>query len=228
MRLIDYVPEGLLKEPNALKFITVLSEAEFFKQLNIDKIHSAFNPLLQTNVGFMRKFFFEFGNLPILNGMPRSMLEGFILNAYRIFSLKGTKPGLKIFIRALGGDVIIDDSELFQGDEFIILDDTLTGYLPNEEDMKSTLPGYVPGAIDGDSLTFPKPFYLYNGEGQISKVDIAVISPFAYSEDFRNYLTETIPLFIPGISEESSVINIRYYSGAFLSNRRLKNFTYNI
>lgn len=223
MRLRDYIPEDVLKETHAAKFIAVLDEALFYKESQVNKIANAFNPVRLTNVEFLKKFLAEFGAFATTSGMPRRLVQNVIMNAYNIYAFRGTPKGIKMYLRAVtGGDCVVHTKGLFKGDEFFAFNDPITGFFPNDDDISTLEDGYeyVPG--DGHK---PQIFYWFedNVPDLTNSIEIRIKSPYANHKEFRQYLMRTIPLFIPFSSDTTNII-LKFYGGTYVSTRNFKTY----
>ena len=71
---------------------------------------------------------------------PFQCLQQYLLNAGKIFSLKGSKLGLEMWLNVLTfGEVEIDDSDMYVDFSYIVLDDLDYGHIDDNNDDNNWL-----------------------------------------------------------------------------------------
>lgn len=220
----DQIPPDLLDYPMVDQYTTVLDYTLAYKDDFIDSYTRAFNPLKLTNVAYLQKYVGELGNIPLVPGIPKKILENIILNAANIYILKTSNRGFELFLKSVtDGDVFIDASKLYAYPNYIILSDFSNGFLPAQDG--STLENAYLNYYDGQNQRF---LYLFGGDVQAaieSSVNIAIKSKYSNVKEFRDWVVSLIPMFLP-FTNDNTQINVSFYGFEMLSNINLNNYLY--
>lgn len=124
------IPEKVLENSAASKFVSVLDSLQEHKQGIITDAVRSFNPILCTNEKWLRKYLTDYGFSDIPKGFPIRVMQQMLLNADTIMRLRGSKLGLEFFLSICClGEAIIDASGLQQPLEFIFLESLNYGYI---------------------------------------------------------------------------------------------------
>lgn len=124
------IPEKVLENSAASKFVSVLDSLQEYKQGVISDAVRSLNPVLCTNEKWLRKYLTDYGFSDIPKGFPIRVMQQMLLNADTIMRLRGSKLGLEFFLSVCSlGVATIDASGLQQPFELIFLDSTNYGYL---------------------------------------------------------------------------------------------------
>lgn len=217
-RFIDYIPPDFLANLSTEKFVKVLDILHLDKANEVNKFNNLFNHKLNTNTKFLEKFVVEVTGWELPSGMPKKILENILYNIEDLFEFKGTLKGLKLLFQVLtDGDVIIDTSNYLKSVDYIIPNSIVEGYLPSDEDYL-----ILTGAAEGTFL------YLYEDsiETTNGSIVIKVISPYSHIKELRQFMEKLILEFLPFSDPTSLNVDIYYYNYVYLSNQRLKNYTY--
>lgn len=124
------IPDKVLENSEASKFVSVLDSLQEYKQGIIADAIRSFNPILSTNEKWLRKYLTDYGFSDIPRGFPIRVMQQMLLNADTIMRLRGSKLGLEFFLSVCSlGEVTIDASELNQPLDLIFPDSLSDGYL---------------------------------------------------------------------------------------------------
>lgn len=218
----DYIPPDLLNITNVRSFVSVLDELHIWDDLYESEQRKSFNPILNSNINFLKRFLYELGQIKTVNGMPRKAYEELIKNAYDIFTLKGTREGFLLLISsACLGDAEVEYTNLW-ATPFISPDDYQamvapystgvptnyvlggSGFLPNATDLGNTgnLPGVTPIA--------PFYFLLGNMTDHYNEMNIILTSPFFCYETFRVFIANMVPYFLPMVYIPTCTLNLYF------------------
>lgn len=202
MRYSTQIPEKARSTPNAEAFVKVLDETQLYKNSVIHKASRFYNPVLLTQLPFLRKFQDEFGWPTVPADFPKKILDNMYLNEENVFRLKGSKLGLEYWLRVLTcGDCFIDDSTFFPVLSYIILDDINNGYLSSD----IMWPNSMLYLFDGDTSFNPR--YL----------NISIRTPYYNLESLKTYILTHIYKFI-GFVDPNTHINIEFIYGPHRKN----------
>lgn len=205
MRLIEYIPDEVLQQPEAAKFVKVFDDIVEDKRVLVEQFARSFNPITLDKRAFLLKYLSDLGNMPSYISMTRQVLECMILHAYEIYGYKGTLRGLEQFIACVGqGTCTVDDSGLITLPNYIIPDDFTYGYLGLSDEVGTGKNGADFAAytleVDNDPpvgypflFLFEDNFHDLNGV-----VVINVYSSFSLDLAFQQYLRAVIPTMMPG------------------------------
>lgn len=214
IKFSDHIPDEVFKNPNSVKFIRLLDELCVYKDSFVTSYANSFNYKTADSLLFLRKYIAELGDVPLIDFLPRKVLEDLVENAYVIHGLKGTKKGFVTLLESLScGNVVVDDTYLIQLPDFLIFDDLRNGILKlsNEEDgeiITQDLEDYNEAVSDPKANDF---YFLFednwdNGHGTI---DIEIETPFHDSEVFKSYIQSISRAYLPAITSATE-INITF------------------
>lgn len=126
------IPDKVLENSAASKFVSVLDSLQEYKQGIIADAIRSFNPILSTNEKWLRKYLTDYGFSDIPKGFPIRVMQQMLLNADTIMRLRGSQLGLEFFLSVCSlGEATIDASGLNQSLDFIFPDSLSYGYLTN-------------------------------------------------------------------------------------------------
>lgn len=124
------IPDMVLENSAASKFVSVLDSLQEVKQGIISDAVRSFNPILCMNEKWLRKYLTDYGFSDIPKGFPVRVLQQMLLNADTIMRLRGSKLGLEFFLSVCSlGVATIDTSGLYKPLELVFLDSTNYGYI---------------------------------------------------------------------------------------------------
>lgn len=124
------IPDMVLENSAASKFVSVLDSLQEVKQGIISDAVRSFNPILCMNEKWLRKYLTDYGFSDIPKGFPVRVLQQLLLNADTIMRLRGSKLGLEFFLSVCSlGVATIDTSGLYKPLELVFLDSTNYGYI---------------------------------------------------------------------------------------------------
>lgn len=132
------IPDMVLENSAASKFVSVLDSLQEVKQGIISDAVRSFNPILCMNEKWLRKYLTDYGFSDIPKGFPVRVLQQLLLNADTIMRLRGSKLGLEFFLSVCSlGVATIDASGLYKPLELVFPDSTNYGYITsNNSDSK--------------------------------------------------------------------------------------------
>ena len=140
MLLSNSIPDKVLENSNAQQFVNVLDALHIYKQEIIAEAARVNNPALYSDNKWLIKKFSDYGITDLPMEYPFQCLQQYLLNAGKIFSLKGSKLGLEMWLNVLTlGEVEIDDSDMYVGFSYIVLDDFDYGYIDDNNDDNNWL-----------------------------------------------------------------------------------------
>lgn len=210
----DNIPEELLSDSvYADKYIQILDELAVDKDILIEMFRRFHSPILNPRTSFLKRFIKGLGDLSLVPGIPRKVLEDLILRSWHIYSLKGSTDGLILFLNTISiGRAIINTSKMYTTGAYIIPDDIVSGYqmLSNLSTPTSDEYGdYVATiGLDEDSFLFLFEDTLIN---RVPLLEICLLTPFANILEFREWLTNILPEFVP-LSKENADIRVYLYN----------------
>lgn len=195
----DAIPEEVLRTPNVRRFVKVLDELNIYKRNVVEQMDTAFSFVRLNNQHFLRKFFYELGNMEWVEGMPLHLYKQFIAHAWEIFHYKGSRKGLQLLCKNLmDADVETNMDELFPL-TFLTPDDLELGLLPNGADL-------------GNAGTTA---FLYLFDGNVSDYygacEIRLIGPYFHVPEFRNFVAAILPDFLCMADTRTTDIVIKFY-----------------
>lgn len=124
------IPDSVLENSAASKFVSVLDSLQEYKQGVITDAVRSLNPILCMNEKWLRKYLTDYGFSDIPKGFPVRVMQQMLLNADTIMRLRGSKLGLEFFLSVCSlGEATIDAGGLHQPLEFIFPDSLNYGYL---------------------------------------------------------------------------------------------------
>lgn len=198
------IPELLSEQnPYLAGLVKVLDGLEAYKQAQLLKSSRFYNPVLLTNRDFLRKLAEELGWPSVPFDFPKEILDNMILNAERIWALKGSNLGFEILLRALTcGEPTVTSSAFFPETDFIILDELNQGYLPDSEMISA-----------GEQLYLFEDFTQF----QSGTLSVSVATPYEGLESLKTYIQTNLPRFV-GFIDEDTTITITYSLGPHVPN----------
>lgn len=124
------IPDSVLENSAASKFVSVLDSLQEVKQGIISDAIRSFNPILCMNEKWLRKYLTDYGFSDIPKGFPVRVLQQMLLNADTIMRLRGSKLGVEFFLSVCSfGVAKIDASRLRSVFRTIYPDSTTYGYI---------------------------------------------------------------------------------------------------
>lgn len=124
------IPDKVLENSEASKFVSVLDSLQEVKQGIISDAVRSLNPILCTNEKWLRKYLIDYGFSSIPKGFPIRVMQQMLLNADTIMRLRGSKLGLEFFLSVCSlGIATIDSSELHQPLVFLFPNSINYGYI---------------------------------------------------------------------------------------------------
>lgn len=197
------IPEKLLESPSAANFVKVLDELQAFKDFTINKANRFYNPVLLTDLKFLRYLVNDYGYPTVPADFPKEILDNMVLNVENVFKLKGSKMGLDYLLRVLTcGLPIIDDSQFYPKSAYIIPDDYAeAGYIFSPQDYPF------------------KTLYLFNGGDYFAlrQLVIGISTPYYYLESLKKYIQDNILKFI-GFVDANTTVTITFTQGPYVPN----------
>lgn len=196
-------PERLRENQNASDFLKVLDGLQLYKESVVQKALRFYNPVLLTDLRFLRRVLGEFGWPAIPADFPKKILDNMYLNAENVMALKGSKMGIELFLRVLTcGEVTVDDGSFFPKPSYIDLDDEIyAGYLFTDTDFPNKI------------------LYLYSGEDNFipRHLTIGIKTPYDTLQSLRSYIETHIFKFIP-FTDANTTVTITFENGPFVKN----------
>ncbi|NLR94855.1 hypothetical protein [Flammeovirga agarivorans] len=188
----DYIPEQILEIQNTSKFIALFDAMNLEKAEVLSNIQAITNPFLTKNFEYVRKYILDASNVDLPSETHPEILRHFFINLFAIQSLKGTKKGIELYLKAISdGDVLIDMSQLYAGYPFITPSVNKESAKPlNVGDPSSGQYGLFNITLD-DSVN--------------SVFKAAMLTPFANSQSFREYVLKNILDFLPFTSSNTTI-----------------------
>lgn len=204
MKFKSQIPDDIFINPFAEKFVTVMDEADTFKQAAIHKAHRFYRSPTNTNLPFLIKRVEDAGFPSIPSDFPKDVLDALLLNANDINALRGSKIGLRLWLWCLTFGVIsVDDSAFYPIDEFIQPEEIATnGYI--DEFIPNILAGGLELFLFDDLTQFGVSTLIVNIDTKYwNHVNIV-----AYiNENIKKYLT-----FTTGISSITINFSVGVYT----------------
>lgn len=202
------IPDEVLAYPATSKYITILDLLYTHKKSLIDKAHRVYNPVLLTDLNYLRKNVNEQGYPQVPFEFPKVILDNMYLCAEDVMALMGSKIGLDYLLRVLTcGVPTIDDTNFYPKEDYIILSDLVNGFLPAESDFMDDV------------------FYLFDGvlnfAGGVMTISIA--TPFWDFQPLKDYINNNIRRFV-GFSDAFNIITIDFVPGPFVQNPYMFNY----
>ena len=128
------IPDSVLENSAASKFVSVLDSLQEVKQGIISDAVRSFNPILCMNEKWLRKYLTDYGFGDIPKGFPVRVLQQMLLNADTIMRLRGSKLGVEFFLSVCSlGVATIDASRLRSVVRTIYTDSTSYGYITDSK-----------------------------------------------------------------------------------------------
>ena len=128
------IPEKVLENSAASKFVSVLDSLQEVNQGIISDAVRSFNPILCMNEKWLRKYLTDYGFSDIPKGFPVRVLQQMLLNADTIMRLRGSKLGVEFFLSVCSlGVATIDASRLRSVVRTIYADSTSYGYITDSK-----------------------------------------------------------------------------------------------
>lgn len=229
MNFSGHIPPPLFDNVNVRGFLDVLDGVGAYKEnLLYRSVNMLVNPLLQDNPDFLRKFLKDAGSVDNLYGINRQALENLILNAYDIYSYKGSPRGVCLYFRSLLDFIAVTNANTiltYVGDEIhcdgedlnIILN--FSGYwgggvwlIPGNYEGLGVLPN---GESLGIAASTPSIYpYLFGGQDfdfYYRQITIKLYSDVLLNYAYRSFIDEVVYKYLSMTTEESSVVTINYY-----------------
>ena len=127
------IPDMVLENSTASKFVSVLDSLQEIKQGIISDAIRSFNPILCLNEKWLRKYLTDYGFSDIPNGFPVRVLQQMLLNADAIMRLRGSKLGAEFFLSVCSlGEVKVDADGLISEIDSIYLNSENYGYVTDK------------------------------------------------------------------------------------------------
>lgn len=124
------IPDNVLENSAASKFVSVLDSLQEYKQGIISDAVRSLNPVLCTNEKWLRKYLTDYGFSTIPKGFPIRVMQQMLLNADTIMRLRGSKLGLEFFLSVCSlGEATIYASGLYKSLKLIFPDSLNYGYI---------------------------------------------------------------------------------------------------
>ena len=115
--------------------MNVLDALHTYKQEIIAEAARVNNPALYSDNKWLIKKFSDYGVNDLPMEYPFQCLQQYLLNAGKIFFLKGSKLVLELWLNVLTfGKVEIDDSDMYVEFGYIVLDDLTYGHIDDNND----------------------------------------------------------------------------------------------
>lgn len=197
------VPDAVKESPDVNGLLTVLDALYTYKKYLINKGHRVYNPVLLTNKDYLRQMVNEQGYPEVPFDFPKIILDNMWLCAEDVMLLMGSKIGLKYLLRVLTcGNVTTGEGDFYPKDDYIVLSDLESGYLPSDQDI-----------IDEEQL------YLFDGLINFTggNLDIVIATPFHNNQSIKDYINSNIRRFL-GFSDNYNTITITFTAGPYVKN----------
>lgn len=124
------IPDMVLENSAASKFVSVLDSLQEHKQGIITDAVRSLNPILSTNEKWLRKYLTDYGFGEIPKGFPIRVLQQMLLNADTIMRLRGSQLGVEFFLSVCSLGVSKVNAEGIYADvDTIYLDSENYGYV---------------------------------------------------------------------------------------------------
>lgn len=206
MKFRDQIPEDLLINPYADKFVTVLDGANDFKQEEIEKALRFYRPPLSMNTSFAIKKLQDLGFPPIPSDFPKDVLDALILNAKDINALRGSKIGLELWLWCLTfGSFVIDDSLFYPFPTAIFPSDPDSGYV-------SWFSPLITPTVQNPGL------FLFSDMADfgVGQIDIQITTKYDAFASITQYIDDHIREYLT-FTDQSTIINITYINGPYVT-----------
>lgn len=129
------IPDRVLENAAASKFVSVLDSLQEIKQGIISDAVRSFNPILCMNEKWLRKYLTDYGFSDIPKGFPVRVLQQMLLNADTIMRLRGSKLGVEFFISVCSlGVAKVNADGLIEHVDTLYLDSKSYGYVTGNTD----------------------------------------------------------------------------------------------
>lgn len=205
MTFKDYIPSEVLRNPSASQIVDVLDQALIHKRGYVEEFAKSFVPATLSKKEFLLKYLTDLGQMPTYVSMYRKVLEDLVLNAYNIYSMKGTEEGTVLFCNIVSmGNTTIDHSGLISLPNFIYPSDFDYGYLMLSDEVSGTQTDNDKAAYDLEIANDPPDGipYLFLFEDNFGDVSGEIIiditdTPFALDIAFQQYLQAVLPTMLP-------------------------------
>lgn len=201
----ERIPEDILMTPNVRRFMKVLDGLNDQKQEWMLPYDYAFNYMANVNLNILQKFFYELGQMDLMGGMPEHLLKQFILNAWDIFHLKGTKKGERLLARCLMDADIETDTTLLYGRQYLQPDDPYYGILPDGADL-----------LNAGTTAF---IYAYDHEDlsdYYTSMEVRLIGPYFYVPEFRSFVAKILPDFLCMVDIRTCSLDVKFYGHSYI------------
>lgn len=204
-RIKSHIPPAILVNPNASNFARVLDGVQDMKDEKMSVYDGFLDWKLNKEPGYLRRFYYEHGQLPIFTSMPVRCQERMLEKSHEIFGQKGSLNGLKLFVASCcEGTVEVDMSDWWPS-VMLIPDDRILGYLPNGSDLTTAInsPKTFP-------FLFAGTFSYYYTKAIINIKSDLLIGEEEYRHDIALFIPEMLPMCDPATSQ----ITINFYDNA--------------
>lgn len=137
MSFSNNVPDKVLENPYAYKFLQVLDSLQDYKLEEIHRVFRVNKTALCNDRKWLLKKLQSFGfELPL--DYPLANMQQILLNISTFLGTRGSKAGLELFLSVLTfGEVEIDDSQFFAEEDMLILDSLLQGFVTADNSQQS-------------------------------------------------------------------------------------------
>lgn len=130
------IPDRILENPNASQFVQVLDALQLEKQKILADSLRVYNPALYTDNKWLLKRLDDYGVRDLPMEYPFQCLQQYLLNAGKIFALRGSTLGLQLWVNVLClGECDVVATNMYNEPQYIVLDDLAAGFLCSDNDF---------------------------------------------------------------------------------------------
>jgi hypothetical protein len=222
----EYIPPEILTTQDVRNYVNVLDGLCVEKSVYVNKFSRSFNALTIESKTFLEKWLIDVGNLLLVPGIPRKVIEGLILDSHNIYNLKGTQKGLILFLEIVccGGARVFHKNLVNRGN-FIKPDHLLDGFLMLSGEGTTVGQELVTDSeyqayLDFLSIASNDFLFIFDHDSYdtgVGTIEIRIASPFAHIKEFRDWIGSIIEQFLPMASAYSTYIEIKLYNHVMIT-----------
>lgn len=205
MKFRSQAPDEIFVNPFADKYVTTLDELDEFKQLEIFSANKMYRPPVCFNYKWLRNHLEKnYGFPTIPTDFPKDVLDALYLNAEKIYKLRGSRVGFKLWLWCLTfGNIAVNETGFYPIPEYIILDDIVNGYLDKFDPEIPSGPG------DPDMQLFDD----LNQSG-VSAIAVTIATKYSAHVNIKKYITDHVKEYLTFMTT-GAVITLTFNPGVY-------------